>query len=109
MFSFSGSMNLRALGWGLTPETEAKKFCEYLIGLCPAMEDARKIINGTKHFGLDKIATGAHQGAFDRRVFQANAFDVSYLWIDRNGKRQKAERFIQELVDFWREFSTSTS
>jgi hypothetical protein len=47
------------------------------------------------------MATGRHHGAFQRDAFQSNVFDVSYLWIERDGQRQRAEDFIKELVDFW--------
>ena len=41
-------------------------------------------------------------GAFQRSAFQDNAFDVSYLWLEReDGRRQRAEDFIDELVQFW--------
>jgi hypothetical protein len=72
--------------------------------LCPALEDACAITNGTKHFKNKKIATGQHDGAFQRGVFQEDAFDVSYLWIERAGKKQRAEEFINELVKFWDQF-----
>jgi hypothetical protein len=88
--------------WGVNCKED---FHKYLSGdqLCPALEDARQITNGTKHF-KNKIETGRHQGAFQRGVFQDGAFDVSYLWIDRNGKQQRAEDFIDELVTFWDRF-----
>ena len=89
-------------GWSLQAHKSAKEFRNYLTEqCCPTLGDAKEVANGTKHFGLHKIATGEHHGAFQRNAFQANAFDVSYLWIDRNGKKQKAEHFIKELVDFW--------
>jgi hypothetical protein len=88
--------------WGLQKRKCPKDFANYLADtFCPALVDARLVVNGTKHFGLGKISTGAHQGAFQRNTFQADAFDVSYLWIERGGKQQKAEEFIKELVDFW--------
>jgi hypothetical protein len=59
--------------------------------------------NGTKHFE-NKIDTGQHDGAFQRNAFQDDAFDVSYLWIDRDSKQQKAEHFMDELVKFWDPF-----
>jgi hypothetical protein len=68
---------------------------------CPAMADARMVANGTKHFGISKIPTGAHRGLFQRNMVQAHGFDVSYLWIERNGRKQRAEEFIKELHDFW--------
>src|SRR5262245_40879910 len=78
--------------WGVNCADDFRKYLS-ADQICPAMEDARKITNGTKHF-KNKIVTGRHQGAFQRNAFQANAFDVSYLWIDRNNKKQKAEDFI---------------
>ena len=67
------------------------------------VQGARNITNGTKHFE-NKIETGHHHGAFQRGVFQDDAFDVSYLWIDRGGREQRAEDFINELVEFWDQF-----
>jgi hypothetical protein len=67
------------------------------------MIEAEEITSGAKHFNT-KMATGRHQGAFQRNVFQSNVFDVSYLWIERGGRRQRAEDFIKELVDFWSTF-----
>jgi hypothetical protein len=43
-------------------------------------------------------------GIFQRSAFQANAFDVSYLWVERNGREQRAEEFIAELTEFWTAF-----
>jgi hypothetical protein len=73
-------------------------------GQCPAFADARLITNGTKHYRRKTIQTGKHQGAFQRSMVQANAFDVSYLWVERNGREQRVEDFINELVDFWTSF-----
>jgi hypothetical protein len=70
---------------------------------CPALEEARKIANGTKHFE-NRIVTGHHRGVFQRGVFQKDSFDVSRLWIDRGDKSQLAEDFIDELVKFWDQF-----
>jgi hypothetical protein len=52
--------------WGLTPKKDPEEFRIYLADQtrCPAIEDARKVTNGTKHFGPSKIPTGSHQGAF---------------------------------------------
>jgi hypothetical protein len=80
-----------------------EEFHRYIIEQCPALEDARKIINGTKHFE-NRIVTGGHAAGFRRGAFQDDAFDVRYLWVDRNGKQQRAEDFIDELVRFWDEF-----
>jgi hypothetical protein len=64
--------------------------------------DAGRLTNGTKHFKQGSIRTGKHMGAFQRSAFQDNAFDVSYLWLEReDGRRQRAEDFIDELVQFW--------
>jgi hypothetical protein len=79
-------------------------FRAWLEKQCPAFAEARHITNGTKHYRCRKIQTGEHQGAFQRSAFQANAFDVSYLWIERNGHEQRAEEFIRELVEFWTVF-----
>jgi hypothetical protein len=87
--------------WGLRKHKSAEDFEKLVDRFCPALADARLVVNGTKHFGLEKISTGTHQGAFQRDTFQADAFDVSYLWIERGGKQQKAQEFIKELVDFW--------
>jgi hypothetical protein len=84
-------------------KAECHDFRKWLERECPAMADAEKITNGTKHFRSD-IPTGRRKGAFQRNAFQSNAFAVSYLWIERDGGKQKAEEFIQELVDFWSDF-----
>ena len=89
--------------WGLKANGDAKDFEVYLSRFCPALDDARKIANGTKHFGLNKIDTGAHHGRFQRSAF-SDAFDVSYLWIERDGDQQRAEDFIKELAEFWLKF-----
>jgi hypothetical protein len=92
--------------WGLTAKKDADEFRVYLADQtrCPGIEDARKVTNGTKHFSPSKIPTGSHHGDFDRADFSADDFDVSYLWIDRNGTRVRAEDFIEELVKFWDAF-----
>ena len=71
---------------------------------CPAFADARHITNGTKHYQRKSIQMGKHEGPFDRSVFQANVFDVPYLWVERNGREQRAEEFIAELTEFWTTF-----
>lgn len=83
-------------------------FFDYLKEQCSALEDARKVTNGTKHFGLSKIPTGKTPGPFDPALFDPAIFHVSYLWIDRSTgqdrgtrQRQNAEVFIRELADFW--------
>jgi hypothetical protein len=64
--------------------------------------DAGRITNGTKHFKQDRIRTGEQKGLFQRNMVQPNAFDVSYLWLERgDGRRQHVEDFIDELVQFW--------
>jgi hypothetical protein len=69
------------------------------------LEDPGRIADGTKHFLPKKIKTGEHDGAFDRSAFQANAFDVPHLWLEReDGRKQRAEDFIDELVQFWEGF-----
>jgi hypothetical protein len=78
-------------------------FLAWLKKQCPAMVDAQLITNGTKHYGSD-IQTGTHKGAFQRSAFQANVFDVSYLWVERNGRKQRAEEFVGELTEFWTAF-----
>lgn len=84
------------------------EFKKYILGKCPALQDAEALTNNTKHFGNDHkvipLPTGKHEGAFQRDAFQDDAFDVSYLWIERDGKRQRAEDFIRELVEFWEAF-----
>jgi hypothetical protein len=91
--------------WHISSARDRKKqFEDYLFAVCPALADARELTNGTKHFA-DTIETGKHEGAFQRGVFQDDAFDVSYLWIERSdGRRQQVEDFIRELVDFWDAF-----
>jgi hypothetical protein len=91
--------------WGLTSKKDAKEFRAYLADQtrCPGIEDARKVANGTKHFGLGKISTGSHSGAFQRSAF-SSGFDVSHLWIERCGTKMRAEDFIDELVKFWDAF-----
>jgi hypothetical protein len=79
-----------------------ESFLAWVVERCPAMADAQLITNGTKHYGSE-IQTGAHQGAFQRSAF-SNGFDVSYLWVERNGREQRAEEFIGELVEFWTVF-----
>jgi hypothetical protein len=88
--------------WGLAPKRGADEFLAYLIGQCPGIEDARRVANGTKHFGLKKIETGTHDGAFSSDF--SDAFDVSYLWIERDGTRERAKSFVDELADFWDAF-----
>jgi len=66
--------------------------------------DAGLVANGTKHFKQERIKTGKHDGAFQRNMVQANAFDVSYLWLERDGKKQRAEDFVDELLQFWESF-----
>lgn len=54
--------------WGVNSPGE---FCRRLSNnnqFCPALEDARKITNGTKHFE-NKIVTGHHHGCFPARRF----------------------------------------
>jgi hypothetical protein len=78
-------------------------FLAWLKKRCPAIAEAQLITNGTKHY-RSRIQTGAHQGVFQRSAFQSNAFDVSYLWVEQNGREQRAEEFISELVQFWTSF-----
>jgi len=81
----------------------AESFHEHLASKrCAALEDARRLTNGTKHF-KNRIETGHHQGAFDAGAFSSD-FDIGHLWIDRDGKKQRAEDFIDELVKFWDQF-----
>jgi hypothetical protein len=88
--------------WGLVSKPCAKDFEKYLIGPCPGIEDARKVTNGTKHFGLGKIKTGAHGGGFSRGF--STGFDVSHLWIERDQKREDVKVLVGELVTFWDTF-----
>ena len=80
-------------------------FFHYLVQQCPALGDARKVTNGSKHFDLrnpkDQIHTGA-RGGFSPEF--SDDFQRPHLWIDRNGKEQRAEAFIKELVAFWNGF-----
>ena len=85
--------------WGVS---SIEEFHRYITEQCPALEDARKITNGTKRFE-NRIVTGRHDGGFQRDLTK-DAFEVSYLWVDRDGKQQRAEDFIDELVRFWDEF-----
>jgi hypothetical protein len=94
--------------WQLSLGRKAEKrdFLRWLMKKqqCPALMEAEKVTDGTKHFNISNISTGSHRGAFQTNAFQHNAFDVSYLWIERNGQRQRALYFIEELVDFWSAF-----
>jgi hypothetical protein len=88
------------------PEFEHKtleSFRETLEG-GSLIKDAVLVANGTKHFKPEKIKTGQRKGAFQRGAFQHDAFDVSHLWLERNGKRQRAEDFIDELVQLYDRF-----
>src|SRR4051794_817666 len=91
--------------WGLQgfpAKKEVDKFLSFLEQQCRALTDAQEVTNGTKHFGLSKIATGKSPGPFDPALFDPALFDVPCLWIDRStGQRQNAEDFIRELADFW--------
>jgi hypothetical protein len=95
--------------WGLR-RVHVDEFRRHVFGKCPALEDAEALTYSTKHFGSDRkvipLPTGKHQGAFQRGAFQDDAFDVSYLWVERGGRRQRAEDFIQELIEFWEAFFT---
>jgi hypothetical protein len=88
--------------WRLSP-TEYSGFKSYLVEKCPALADAEMLTKGTKHFGT-LVQTGKHQGGFQRNFVQDDALDVPYFWIERGGKQQRAEEFIQELVEFWERF-----
>jgi hypothetical protein len=68
------------------------------------IEDAGLVTDGTKHFRPNKIKTGKREGAFQRGAFQDDAFDVDCLWLERDGKEQRAEDFIDELLQFWDRF-----
>ncbi|MGC2408495.1 MAG: hypothetical protein WA441_00380 [Methyloceanibacter sp.] len=90
--------------WGISSADERdKQFKDYLLKNCSALSDAGKLTNGTKHFAM-LLPTGKHHGGFQRGAFQGNAFDVSYLWIERNGEQQRVEDFIEEIVTFWETF-----
>jgi hypothetical protein len=78
-------------------------FLSWLEKQCPAIAEAQQITNGTKHYH-SRILTGAHEGAFQRSAFQADAFDVPYLWVERNGHEQRVEDFVNELAEFWTSF-----
>jgi hypothetical protein len=92
--------------WQLSQSKRAHRddFRQWLEKECPAIADARRVTDGTKHFNISAIPTGKHQGGFQRNAFQADAFDVSRLWIERDGQRQSAEEFITELVEYWSGF-----
>ena len=92
--------------WQLSPgeRSGCEHFKKWLGTQCPAFPDAEKVTNGTKHFDHSAISTGEHQGIFQRSAFQENAFDVSYLWIEEDGRKRRAEDFIKELVDYWTAF-----
>lgn len=90
------------LAWALRPANYSG-FKSYVFAECRPFADATALTNRTKHFG-GQTATGKHAGSFQRGAFQEDAFDVSYLWIERDGKQQSAENFIKELVDFWETF-----
>jgi len=94
------------LMWQLSPgeRSECEHFKQWLGMQCPAFADAEKVTNGTKHFNNSAISTGEHKGIFQRSAFQENAFDVSYLWIEQDGQKRRAEDFIKELVDYWAAF-----
>ncbi len=87
-------------------------FLRFLITQCQALDIAQKITNGTKHFSPDQVQTGRHAGAFSTGF--SSEFDISFLWIDRSDLLQpeehgppyqeRAEVFIEELVDFWQHF-----
>jgi hypothetical protein len=95
-----------ALGLSPALSAEAAKaaFRDYCERECPAMADARKVANGSKHFKVNKVRTGEDEGPFDPAIFDPAIFDVGHLWIERNGQKQPVEEFVQELVDFWSEF-----
>jgi hypothetical protein len=92
--------------WRLSPgkRSNCKHFKKWLETQCPAFADAEKVTDGTKHFDASAIPTGEHKGAFQRGAFQANAFDVGYLWIEQDGRKRRAEELIKELVDYWTAF-----
>jgi hypothetical protein len=85
------------------PHKKPKDFRDALIAMPGSpIEDARRVTNGTKHFQQAKIKTGSAEGAFQRSMVQPNAFDVDHLWIERgDGRKQRAEDFIDEIVEFW--------
>jgi hypothetical protein len=70
------------------------------------IRDAGKVTNGTKHFLPDKIPTGKGTGAWGNSWGSAwgNSWGASYLWLDRDTGRQRAEDFIDELIEFWDDF-----
>jgi hypothetical protein len=81
--------------WQLAPDRRVKcaDFRAWLSKdeQCPTMIDAQAVTNGTKHFG-EHVPTGAHEGCFDPLVFDKNAFDVPYLWIESNGGKKTGRR-----------------
>ena len=86
--------------WHLAPgKAEIEDFKKWIGARCLAFEVAEKITNGSKHFDRRSIATGEHRGAFQAGVFQPSAFDVSYLWIDRDGGKQRARGLPRRARD----------
>jgi hypothetical protein len=81
----------------------AKQFRQdHLNHLCPHIDVARTLANGTKHVRLKNgVSTGKRRPVFQPNVFQPNVFDVGHLWVEHNGKRERADFFISELVNFW--------
>lgn len=90
--------------WGLRRPVRKDSFLRFVISRCPELKDAESITNGTKHFGAtaDATPTGLHKGAFSSEF--SRAFDISYLWVERSGKRERAEDFIRRLAQFWTDF-----
>jgi len=87
------------------PHKDAEAFREAVKAIAGSpIADAGRIANGTKHFKLERIKTGKHKGSFQRNMVEPNAFDVSHLWLERDGHKQRAEEFIDELVQFWERF-----
>jgi len=85
------------------PHSNLSDFREALKDMADSpIADAGRITNGTKHFKQDRIRTGEHKGVFQRNMVQPDVFDVSYLWLEREGgRRQQLEEFVDELVQFW--------
>jgi hypothetical protein len=74
------------------PHKDAEAFREAVKAIAGSpIADAGRIANGTKHFKLERIKTGKHKGSFQRNIVQPNAFDVSHLWLERDGHKQRAE------------------
>ena len=75
------------------PHSNLSYFREALKDMADSpIADAGRITNGTKHFKQDRIRTGEHKGVFQRNMVQPDVFDVSYLWLEREGGRRQQSK-----------------